>query len=282
MKHNKLYKKFAVICACIIIIALLSGISLYLSYHALVVTEYTISSDKITEDIGIVMLSDLHDSQFGEENSKLIAKVSTLKPDLILVLGDMVSNYTEDISHLNPLYSALSDIAPTYCVEGNHEQSNEKYEEIKKIMAENTEGFFDAEYQDIVVKGNDIRIGGIAFYLGWDEEYNAFAENFANTDSFKLILYHHPEYYIWGMDEYDIDLTLSGHTHGGQVILPFAGGIYAPEQGYFPEYDFGHFSSENGDIVISRGLGSSKQPVPRFNNPPEIVCITLTPTDGGQ
>ncbi len=91
--------------------------------------------------------------------------------------------------------------------------------------------------------------------------------------SFKILLLHRPQY-IDCCAEAKIDLVLSGHAHGGQIRIPFLGGLLAPEQGFFPEYDAGVYSKGETWMVVSRGLGNSVFPL-RINNRPEIVLIEL-------
>ena len=71
------------------------------------------------------------------------------------------------------------------------------------------------------------------------------------------------------------DLVLTGHAHGGQVRIPFIGGLIAPNQGLFPNYTEGIYHENNCDMVVSRGLGNSIIPI-RINNMPELVIVTLT------
>ncbi len=246
------------------------------SYTILVKTDYNISLTKLSEDFSCVVLSDLHGSSFGKDNERLIQKVKNCEPDVIFTVGDMVNEYTEDYSCLSALYKALSEVAPVYCSLGNHEISHPEAEKIKQILKENAT-LLDNEYIDITIKGNEIRLGGLMGYHPAIEELNEYIRDFADTNRFTLLLSHCPEYYIWGVDEVKIDLILSGHTHGGQVIVPFKGGLYAPEQGYFPHLDYGVFYEENATLVITRGLGTSKQTVPRFNNPPEILSLNVNP-----
>lgn len=276
MKHKKIKVIAKILCGLLLAVLIYCCVSILISYHALGVTEYGISSAKISEEINIVLLSDLHESGFGKDNTRLIQKVREQSPDLIFTVGDMVNGDTEDFSYLAPLYDSLSEIAPTYSSLGNHELSNPHIEEIRELLSTHS-NFLDNQYTEINVNGTDIRLGGLMGYHPANEEIKAFVADFADTDKFTLLLSHCPEYYTWGVDEVKIDLMVSGHTHGGQVILPFIGGVYAPEQGYFPEFDYGVFYEENATLVITRGLGSSKQPVPRFNNPPEIISLTLSP-----
>ena len=74
--------------------------------------------------------------------------------------------------------------------------------------------------------------------------------------------------------ESGVDLVLSGHMHGGQFRVPYLGGLYAPSQGFFPEYDAGLYTKDGTEMIISRGLGNSLFPF-RINNRPEIIVAEL-------
>lgn len=74
--------------------------------------------------------------------------------------------------------------------------------------------------------------------------------------------------------EADIDLIFSGHAHGGQIRLPFVGGLFTPDQGFFPKYDAGLFAEGDTNMIISRGIGNSAFPV-RINNRPEVILAEL-------
>ena len=98
-------------------------------------------------------------------------------------------------------------------------------------------------------------------------------EELGISNGFSILLSHRPEFFdIY--TECGFDLVLSGHAHGGQFRLPFVGGLIAPGQGFFPEYDSGVYIENGTTMVISRGLGNSRFPI-RFNNPPEIVVVEL-------
>lgn len=276
MKHKTLKKAVTGIALFLLIIILAGIVSLFASYKLLTISSYSVSHQKLLQNINAVVISDLHGSGFGKENKRLVNKIAKLDPDVIFTVGDMISDYIEDYSYLDSLYEGLSEIAPVYSSLGNHELSHPESDEIKKILRKHST-LLDNEYTEVSINGTDMRIGGLMDYHPSKDELNEYIRDFADTDKFTLLLSHCPEYYTWGVDEVKIDLMVSGHTHGGQVILPFAGGVYAPEQGWWPEYDYGVFYEENATLVITRGLGSSKQKVPRFNNPPEILCLTLTP-----
>lgn len=276
MKFRKTKILFIGVLTFIIIIVLVCAVSYFNSYYSLQITDNNVILNKINNDIRVVLLADLHDSSFGKGNQKLIDKVKEQNPDVIFTVGDMVSNYNEDYSYLDTLYEDLAEIAPVYCSLGNHESSHPESDKIREILKSHAV-LLENEYMDVTINGNEIRLGGLSDYHPSFENLNEYLKDFADTEKFTLLLSHCPEYYIWGVDEVKIDLMLSGHTHGGQVIIPFKGGLYAPEQGYFPKYDYGVFYEENTTLVITRGLGTSRQALPRFNNPPEVLCLTLTP-----
>ena len=94
-----------------------------------------------------------------------------------------------------------------------------------------------------------------------------------SPNTYTVLLSHRPELF----DVYvanNVDLVLTGHAHGGQIRLPFIGGLVAPGQGLFPKYDAGLFERDDTQMIVSRGLGNSIFPV-RINNRPHLVVITL-------
>ena len=94
-----------------------------------------------------------------------------------------------------------------------------------------------------------------------------------SAKTYQVVLSHRPEM----LEEYarrEFDLVLTGHAHGGQFRLPLIGGLYAPHQGFLPEYESDIHVQNNTTMVVSRGLGNSLFPL-RFCNRPELVIITL-------
>ena len=98
-------------------------------------------------------------------------------------------------------------------------------------------------------------------------------EGLLDADAYSVLLAHRPEL-IETYAAYGADLVLSGHAHGGQVRLPFIGALYAPGQGFLPEYDSGLYTVGKTDMIVSRGLGNSLIPL-RVNNRPELVIAVL-------
>ncbi|MFQ8733842.1 MAG: hypothetical protein ACLSAC_27290 [Enterocloster bolteae] len=99
-------------------------------------------------------------------------------------------------------------------------------------------------------------------------------DKFMDDSCFKLLLVHYPEYFLDGIEDLPIDLALCGHAHGGIIRIPFVGGVYAGEQGFFPELTEGMHELGNSTVIVSRGLGNSHK-IPRINNKPELVVIDV-------
>lgn len=274
-------KKRLIVIACIIGVLLLAFlISLYISNYCIKTSRYTIESDKVQTHVRIALISDLHSKEFLDGNESLYSKIEQNHPDLILTVGDMISGdntSNEALDYLKEVLSSLGEIAPVYYSLGNHEIRNHRFEDICKTVTDAGAILLDNTFSDITVNSNKLRLGGISHYRSWDEENNKYISELVDTDNntFTLLLCHNPEYYLWGVEDYPVDLTVSGHTHGGMLKLPFIGPVYAPEQGWFPKYAAGFYTMEKGYLAVTTGLGSSPEFLPRVFNRPEIMIIDV-------
>lgn len=265
---------------------LLTGIllvSLILSQKCLIVRQYTYRNPKIAAPIRTVQLTDLHNYQYGRDNQRLIAKIQKQKPDVIFMTGDMLNEDEDRTDILLHLVREACAIAPVYFSLGNHEVGYEKtYGEGDLTEQLEAAGavVLEKEYVDTKIAGQEVRIGGVYGYLlpeDWEDgSEQPFLEAFVQTDRLKILLSHVPEgLLLWkSMEYWDVDLVFSGHVHGGQVRVPFVGGLFDPEEGFFPTYTRGMFSCGNGTMILSAGLGSSRG-IPRVNNLPEIVVCDI-------
>ena len=269
--------------------------SVHISYNALTVNEYEFVSNKFTEEIRLVILADLHSHVFGEENAELIAAVQNQQPDAILMAGDFLNGNDLEHTGVISLTEALTELAPVYYALGNHERMymERQGEQLLCDIAETGAVISELSYTDLELNGQAVRIGGMldyAFALDGEDSTNPetmepkiydYLCGFQNTDSLKIMLAHRPESFVLGEASvtWDIDLVVSGHAHGGQIVVPVLGGLYAPEQGWFPEYVHGLYKKDKLNLLITSGLGSGTILPPRFNNPPEIAVLTLSPED---
>lgn len=290
MKKKMIYISIIiVICLCLII-----SYFIYISYYKVSTTEYEISSDKIDNNVNIVMIADVHD-QHCKVKSEVVERIRELDPDIILCVGDIIDNQSESDESIINFLGALTDITNVYFSLGNHEleykYSDKLIENIKNIGV----AVLDKEYVDLDINGNQIRLGGMYDYAFsqddgtitkesmHDNAAYKFLSSMEDTSSFKLMVAHRPDSFIFGEAyKWNLDLVVSGHYHGGQVILPFIGGLYAPELGWFPKIDYGSYLlGDELKMIVTRGISSSGELLPRFNNPPEIVSITLKAEEGG-
>ena len=255
---------------------------------ALGVNEYEIVSKRIPESFDgfrIAQISDLHNAEFGEGNSKLIELLSQSDPDIIVLTGDLIDSRQTDIDVALAFARKAMKIAPVYYVSGNHEARAREYEDLKMGLLEAGVVVLENQKVQITREGENITLMGIDD-PGFREDYlfgDAAAvaghaiENLQDgSDGYTILLSHRPELFDVYVDT-GMDLVFSGHAHGGQFRLPFIGGLVAPNQGFFPEYDAGLFSEVNTTMIVSRGVGNSIIPI-RFNNRPEIVVVELHST----
>lgn len=253
------------------------------SENGLAIHNYNLKNDKLKGDAKFVLISDLHNREFGKDNQRLIDIIKTEKPDFIAVCGDMVSGGNKTREPIIKLLPKLCDVAPVYYALGNHEKEYYDYEGLIKDIKSRGAVLLDNEMVSLNLGKEKITIGGITDFPyyefeapDYDNEQRHFLDSFIQQEkeNYSILLAHQPEFYFWGFEKKDIDLMVCGHTHGGLVRLPIIGGVRAPNQDWFPEYDMGYFSSGTANMLITSGLGNDVI-VPRFNNPPEVCVINI-------
>lgn len=235
------------------------------------VTEYALSPDGLPaafDGFTIAQISDYHGD--AACRAQLLDALRARTPGLIAITGDFTD--PDRVDESLSLARALTEIAPTYYVTGNHETRLE--EDFARLM----DGL---QYAGVTVlrdesipleRGEDrITVAGMD-----DPEFQTDADLAAlcDPDGFTLLLAHRPELF----EDYvraGADLVLAGHAHGGQFRVPGSlRGVYAPAEGFFPEYTQGVHTSGRTAMVISRGIANTYTP-PRLFNPPELVYVTL-------
>ena len=254
---------------------------------ALEVNEYEVVSDRIPqgfEGFRIAQVSDLHNAEFGEGNEKLIELLSQTDSDMIVITGDLIDSRHTDIEIALEYARHAIKLAPVYYVSGNHEARVREYEDLKMGLAEAGVIVLEDQKVQITREGESIYILGIDD-PSFQEDYlfgaaasvtsSALSELQNESDCYTVLLAHRPELFETYVDA-GVNLVFSGHAHGGQFRLPFIGGLVAPNQGFFPEYDAGLFSEDSTTMIVSRGVGNSIIPI-RINNRPEIVVAELKP-----
>ena len=294
MKKNKSKKKsiMLILLTIFIIGIVFCAYEIYISYKDLKVNNYSIKTNIISSNVNIklVVIGDLHDNEFAANNQILINKIKNQNPDLILIAGDVLNNNSSNSNIVISLVEKLVKVAPVYYALGNHELDyihNKDLHLVDKIEKAGAT-VLENKYKDIIIKGEKLRIGGMysyAFGAGnnvdkstMDSKVYNFLEDFQNTSNYKIMMSHRPDSFIFGnvSKVWDIDLVVSAHDHGGQVVIPFLGGLYGGDQGYFPKYVHGVYTKDKMKIAITSGLGSNPKKLPRFNNIPEIMIINIS------
>ncbi len=244
----------------------------------------TIENDKIPsefKDFKIAQVSDLHNRKWGD---KLIKRLESESPDIIVVTGDLVDSSHTDLDAAMEFIDRALKLAPVYYVTGNHEAWLDAYGVLKDMLTASGVHMMDDRSEWIEKEGARINLAGVqdpdlverASFEGIQEAIVASElEPLLSKEYYNVVLCHRPELFEVYVKS-GAELVITGHAHGGQVRLPFIGGLVAPDQGLFPKYTEGVYNRGDTDMVVSRGLGNSVIPV-RVNNMPELVIITLDP-----
>ena len=248
------------------------------------VNEYVIESARLPKAFSgyrIAQVSDLHNAELGKDNAELLTKLEGVGADAIVLTGDLVDSRRTDVNVALRFAEAAVKIAPTYYVTGNHEERIGEYARLKEGLL--ACGVTVLENEAVTVKrdGAQIRFIGLkdpACVGEWDDgAEGAYIETqlalFEWGAEYTVLLSHRPEHFT-AYTEVGADLTFSGHAHGGQFRLPWIGGVFAPDQGFFPKYDAGLYEAGQTKMLVSRGIGNSLFPF-RVNNNPEIVVAEL-------
>lgn len=252
---------------------------------ALELNTYTINSPLLPDGFDgfrIAHVSDLHNTEIGKDNKKLLAMLQDAEPDIIAITGDLIDSRNTDVEVALQFIREAVKIAPCYYVTGNHESRISEYSVLKAGMETAGVVILEDARTEISLGGETITLIGVNDPSFRTNDLSGdsvtvmdakLTQLHGDDNEFTILLSHRPELF----DTYvknNIDLVLSGHAHGGQLRLPFIGGLVAPHQGMFPEYDAGLYTEENTNMIVSRGVGNSIFPF-RINNRPEVLLIEL-------
>jgi predicted MPP superfamily phosphohydrolase len=267
--------------------AALLAARLYVDNTLIQVSKYEINSDKIPKEFNkfkIVHLSDFHNYGFRRDNLKMFEIIDEESPDIIVMTGDMVNKYDKDFEKFLSLAETLSKKYKIYYIVGNHEIRLKK-EDLEYILNK-LKGFGIKILKDekitIARKSAHINLYGLHIPLSYYKIINR-PNNVGKVinkvlkqckeEEFNILLAHNPLFFE-EYSKYNVDLTLSGHVHGGMIRLPIVGAILSPERKFFPKYSGGIYEINSKKLVVSRGLGHSKRGM-RFLNKRDLVSITL-------
>jgi len=236
---------------------------------------------KAFDGLRIVQLSDLHNVVFKDGNAKLIALVEQAEPDMIFITGDMLDSRRPDTEAALNIAERAVEIAPVYYMTGNHEARIGEYAAFEQSLEKLGITVLRNRAVTLEKAGDTLNIAGVddpSFMTSYMDAKAGrgvmeYVLSQMNTQGCTFLLSHRPELFDVYADK-GINLTFSGHTHGGQIRLPLLGGLYAPGLGFFPEYDGGLYRQDDSAMIVSRGIGNSLFPF-RVNNDPEVVLSVL-------
>ena len=227
-------------------------------------TLHTLRSPKIPQRLTFAVVSDLHSAPYEDVLEDMAAC------DAVLIPGDLMDRHRRDNSMAFRFLREVPKRVPVFYSVGNHERKYREPEEWRKAAEESGAVLLDNE--SAVFRG--IRIGGLSSRRDRIPD-RAFLDRFEKEPEYRILLCHHPEMYRDYVRGHDIDFTLCGHAHGGQIQL-MGQGLYAPGQGLFPKLT--HGLHDGGRMMVSRGMTNAAKPrVPRIGNPCEMILLTLEP-----
>ncbi|MBE5877963.1 MAG: metallophosphoesterase [Lachnospiraceae bacterium] len=261
----------------------------------------------------IAQISDLHNVSFDVGNERLLQMLAETQPDMIAITGDLVDSERTNIDVAITFAKGAAKIAPCFFVIGNNEVAIEEYDRLEEglknagvvVLHDEAVAFpfnnatiqligvddpYYASYREKLIRDTAKKVAkeagasqeeleriSKALSSTQEQQEERYVKKLKNLgirkEDFTILLSHRPELF----EEYcsiGADVVLTGHAHGGQFRMDGVGGLYAPSQGWFPEYDSGVYHSDDTYMVVSRGLGNSGFPY-RINNPPEIVIVDI-------
>lgn len=259
--------------------------------RSLRVKRYKLTSEKINQNgIRAIMLADYHNNIPVKE--KVLKKLRELRPDIVLVAGDMVVANNEsraDIADTAKLLNEMAGLCPVIYGMGNHERGLQEgvhdtagiWETYKKSLSKNVI-ILDNSAVDMVIGENKLHIMGLSLSMEYytrltakplDDTVLKDSVGYAAASSYNILIGHNPDYFpvYTGLST---ELILSGHNHGGLVRLPILGGILSPRLHIFPKYDYGKYTSGMTNMLVTNGLGAHSIKI-RINNIPELVYIEI-------
>lgn len=241
-------------------------------------TEYFCSNQS---KIKIVHLSDLHRRSFGKNNCRLIRKIKSLEPDIIIFSGDLITRDCKSFDNAEKLVQAISKIAPVFFSLGNHELDMriiypEKYKQFISVLKKNNIHILDNCIESVTINNRIINIAGVSLKYSVYKKNNSYKNldkysaddlisdlKITGTSSINILIAHNP-FFAETYSLLNPDYTLCGHVHGGAVRI-FGIPLLSPERRLFPNFSKGVFQINNMKLLVSGGLGKL-----RLFNPPEI------------
>lgn len=275
-------KKSIIISAAAVIALAATAAFLYGQNNHIELTQFEYRSEKLPESFDgftIVHISDLHNKDFGNDNARLTDKIQNENPDVIFITGDIIDSRHTDFEVALRFAEKCVQIAPTYYVSGNHEHRFENIDEFFRPLESKGVNILENGKAQIDKNGDTIFLYGLSAKKedGFLGDYVSQIQPLPKQNSknaFSVLLTHYPQV-LYDYAQAGYDVVFSGHAHGGQFRIPFTNiGLFAPDQGFLPEYVGGEYRQDNTVMYLSRGLGNSLFPLRLFDRP-QIVSVML-------
>ena len=274
-----------------ILLAILLALILPGFYNELKVVSYELPAKGVTQSIRIALVTDLHSCAYGEGQETLLRAIEEQAPDLVLLGGDIFDNSLPN-DNATAFLRGVGGKYPCFYVTGNHEywSGEAAFDEKMAILEQCGIIRLRGERVAMEINGTAIDLCGVDDPFAWadngypienaDDSFHGQVTRLAGLPKegrYTILLTHRPEKFDF-YSQYDFDLVLAGHAHGGQWRVPgLVNGIYVPNQGLFPPYAGGEYRQNGTVMIVSRGLARESNRIPRFYNRPELVIIDLLP-----
>ena len=267
----------------------LAGIRLYATHiepYRIQVRELTIPSEKVVVPLKILHLSDIQSTSIGTYEESVFARIQILNPDVIIHTGDFLQplgdrSFESEVPKLARLFETLSPPLGIFTVEGESDWA------IKQLGPESLGGprFLHTDSVVLTHEGVEIRLLGLSLKHSRTrrtvpmETIESWLDS-SPPGAVTILFGHRPDFAIRAQ-ELPIDLCLAGHTHGGQIRIPFYGAIMT-SSGVPRDWALGYRHIGQTQLNVSAGIGAGHNrglPSIRINCPPEMTLITLTPPE---
>lgn len=277
------------------------------------INTFNVKNSKNSQKFKLIFISDFHNKKLKNEYEEFINSIISVNPDYIIFGGDFVDfstvqskrcivKYKNTLLFLNKLSKKIREIHGSknynfkgmYFGFGNHELRLKSRTDSEKLIGIYDE-FINCLHnnniqllEDKTIELTDgVTISGLNLYDGYYK--NLFEKNPINDhidksildrhfdkldkNNFNIMVFHKPDY-CEDLINYGFDLVLSGHNHGGLINFPIIGPIFSPDLRLFPKYNAGHYKYNDGNVVVSKGIGEHFIKI-RVNNQPEICVINI-------
>ena len=260
----------------ILFILLIIGALVYATYvgtTGLITKEYVLSNNNLPleyDGFKVVHFSDLHFNRGIDEKEldNIVNEINLINADVVVFTGDLIDKdlviTDDDYKIITKAFKKIYAKYGKYSVLGNHDYSDE--DNILKVFKDSDFKYLENSYETILSSNNEnIYIMGLGNVINNLDDVDKISSLIKDSDGFKIMLVHEPDISDEIIDNIDVDLILGGHSHNGQVRLPFVGALYTPKgaKKYYDEY----YKVNDTDIYVSSGIGVSNVNMRLFNRP---------------